>query len=165
MKKLLLSLGVIVSFALYSLHQQNEKTDVSLVLPTIQPTATSGLLPTTVPVTSSSSSSGPKPTNIPTPKISRGKYKDGTFTGSVADAFYGNIQVQTVIQNGKITDIKFLQYPNDRGTSVEINSQAMPYLTQEAIAAQSSQVDIISGATDSSRAFVESLASALSQAQ
>jgi uncharacterized protein with FMN-binding domain len=41
----------------------------------------------------------------------------------------------------------------------------MPYLKQEAIAAQSANVNIISGATDSSYAFRQSLASALAQAK
>ena len=91
-------------------------------------------------------------------------YKDGTYTGPVADAFYGNIQVQATIQNGKITGVTFLQYPDDRPNSVAINRQAMPYLKQEAIQAQSAHVDGISGATDTSQAFVQSLSAALSQA-
>ena len=92
-------------------------------------------------------------------------YKDGTYTGNVADAFYGNVQVQTTISGGKIASVTFLQYPHDRSTSQSINSQAMPYLQQEAIAAQSGQVNVVSGATDTSNAFVQSLSSALTQAQ
>lgn len=93
-----------------------------------------------------------------------GKYKDGTYTGSLTDAFYGPLQVQAIVSGGKLSNVQFLQYPNDRGTSVEINRQAMPYLTQEALVAQSARVDIISGATQTSEAFQRSLASALSQA-
>jgi uncharacterized protein with FMN-binding domain len=92
-------------------------------------------------------------------------YKDGTYTGSVADAFYGNVEVQATISGGKIADVAFLQYPSDRSTSRSINSQAMPYLQQEAIAAQTGQVNVVSGATDTSNAFVQSLTSALAQAQ
>jgi len=95
----------------------------------------------------------------------QGSYKDGTYTGSAADAFYGLIQVQATIQNGKITNVKFLQAPSDRSESVQINQQADPMLAQEAIQAQSASVNIISGATDSSQAFMQSLASALSQAK
>jgi uncharacterized protein with FMN-binding domain len=47
---------------------------------------------------------------------------------------------------------------------VQINLTANPELISEAIQAQTAQVDIISGATDSSQAFVQSLADALSQA-
>lgn len=102
------------------------------------------------------------PTPVPTPK---GQYVDGTYIGSVADAYYGNIQVQAVISGGKLTDVIFLQYPNDRGHSVSINNYAMPILKSEAIQAQSAQVNSVSGASDTSAAFQESLASALSQAK
>ena len=61
--------------------------------------------------------------------------------------------------------MQFAQYPNDRDESVQINQAAMPQLKQEAIQAQSSNVDVISGATQTSQAFVQSLASALSQAK
>ncbi len=92
-------------------------------------------------------------------------YKDGTYVGTVADAYYGSVQVQSVIQGGKIANVSFLQYPNTHGTSIAINSQAMPYLQQEAIQSQSANVNIVSGATDTSLAFQQSLASALAQAQ
>ncbi len=103
---------------------------------------------------SASGSTGPMP-----------PYKDGTYTGNVADAFYGNIQVQATIQNGKITNVQFLQYPNDRTRSIAINTLAMPNLSSEAIQAQNANVNIVSGATDSSNAFIQSLSSALSQAK
>ena len=51
-----------------------------------------------------------------------------------------------------------------RGTSIAINSQALPMLRNEVIAAQSANVDIISGATLSSDAFIRSLNGALSKA-
>ena len=92
-------------------------------------------------------------------------YKDGTYTGSSEDAFYGTIQVQATIKGDKLADIQFLQYPNDRDESVQINQQAMPMLKQEAIQAQSVQVAVVSGATQSSEAFVKSLASAFAQAK
>ncbi|GHO50369.1 hypothetical protein KSX_85320 [Ktedonospora formicarum] len=92
-------------------------------------------------------------------------YKDGSYTGSVADAHWGNVQVKVVIQNGKITDVSFLQYPNERSRSVMINEYADPQLSSEAIQAQSANVDIVTGATDTSEAFMQSLADALSQAK
>lgn len=105
-------------------------------------------------VPSASGSSSPKP-----------PFKDGTYTGNSEDAFYGNIQVKTVISGGKITDVQFLQHPDHATRSIAINTVAMPNLTQEAIQAQSADVNIVSGATDSSNAFIQSLSSALSQAK
>jgi len=114
-------------------------------------------------------------TSIPTPGLgvsstsqaspTTGNFKDGTYTGSVQDAFYGNIQVQAVITGGKLTDVIFLQYPNDNRTSQYVNSQADPILRQEAIQAQSANVNIVSGASASSQAFQQSLADALAQAK
>lgn len=92
-------------------------------------------------------------------------YKDGTFTGSSVDAFYGNVQVQMVISGGKITDVQFLDYPQDRSNSVRINTQAMPLLKSEAISVQNAQVNIVSGATATSQAFIQSLGNALFQAK
>jgi uncharacterized protein with FMN-binding domain len=100
-----------------------------------------------------------------TSSTSGGTFKDGAYTGSVADAQWGYVQVRAVIKSGKITDVQFVQYPSDRARSVEINQYADPQLTSEAIQAQSAQVDIITGATDSSVAFMQSLSDALSQAQ
>jgi uncharacterized protein with FMN-binding domain len=57
-----------------------------------------------------------------------------------------------------------LQYPSDRRTSIAINRRALPVLRSEAIAAQSANVDIVSGATLTSEAFIESLGAALREA-
>ena len=89
------------------------------------------------------------------------QYKDGSYNGPVTDAFYGQMQVQAVIQGGKLTQVQILQYPHDRRTSQMINSQALPWLESEAVQAQSANIDMISGATLSSNAFIESLQSAL----
>ena len=74
------------------------------------------------------------------------------------------MQVQAVIKGGKIADVTFLSYPSDRRTSQQINSRAMPMLQQETIAAQSANVNAVTGATFTSQAYVASLQSALSQA-
>lgn len=113
----------------------------------------------TVPAATSSTPTQPAG-DAPKPKKT-GQYADGSYTGAVADAFYGTVQVEAVVQDGKLADVKFLQYPTDRPASRLINDEAMPLLIQEAITAQSAQVDTASGATFTSEAFRESLASAL----
>lgn len=171
MKKILLSGFVVVVFAAYAIHQQTEGSNAgNVIAPAQSPLGGVQTTPSAAATPSSSGSSTPpiqSGQTLPssTPTQTRGQYKDGSYTGSVADAFYGNIQVKAVISGGKITDVQFLQYPSDRNTSIEINTQAMPYLKQEAIAAQNAQVDIVSGATDSSQAFRQSLQSALDQAK
>ncbi len=167
MKKVILSGSVVAAFALYSWHARHEGANANVQTPVTLQTTPS---PTATATPEATAGAGPTPapdpgTPAPTPARAASGYRDGTFTGSVADAYYGNIQVQAVISGGRITDVIFLQHPNDRSTSREINSQAMPYLKQEAIQAQSAQVDGVSGATNSSQAFVESLGAALSKAK
>ncbi|MEP7358467.1 MAG: FMN-binding protein, partial [Anaerolineales bacterium] len=94
-----------------------------------------------------------------------GLYRDGEYTGRVTDAYWGEVQVKVIIQNGSLSDVQFLDYPHDRRTSVRINNIAVPYLRTEAIQAQSARVHIISGATLTSEAFIESLGSALTAAK
>ncbi len=88
---------------------------------------------------------------------------DGNFTGGTYDAYYGTVQIQATVQGGQITDVKTLKFPNHSGTSRSINRQALPYLLQEVAQAQSSKIDIISGATLTSRAYIKSLRDALNQ--
>lgn len=138
MKKWLLSLIVVTAFAGYAYTQKIDSEEDSGVV---------------------------KAPNIPNiqsqPPVA---YKSGTYKGKSIDAYYGSVQVEATIADGKIAEVRFLEYPVDRRTSERINSQAMPYLIQEAIQAQTFDVDIVSGATQTSKAFRESLKSALSQA-
>lgn len=179
MKKFLLSAFVVLAFAFYSIHKHIETGDAaaaalaphladstSLQSPPATPAGASPDNSNTgsTSVNISQVSATPVPTATPTPHPNS-PYRDGQYTGDSVDAYYGYIQVQVTISGGKISDLAFLDYPHDRRTSVEINSQALPYLKQEAIAAQSANVDIISGATDSSRAFIQSLQSALNKAK
>ena len=163
MKKFFLSAFVVVTFIAYALNQKLTGSDqTSLVTPV--PTA-NNTQQTFSTIATPAGSGTPNPTSTPISAPTRSGYKDGQFTGVSADAYYGNIQVKVRISGGKIADVQFLDYPHDRNTSMMINSQAMPYLKQEAIQAQSAQVDIVSGATDSSLAFRQSLQSALDQAR
>lgn len=162
MNKYILSGIVILAFVAYVIHYQLEGSSGVALTP---PQQTISNIPT---LTNPPISVPPQAGNqgmMGRPMMKTGAYKDGSYTGSVIDAFYGNVQVKATISNGKITDVAFLDYPHDRRTSQEINSQAMPILKQEAIQVQSANVDIVSGATATSQAFVESLQSALNQAK
>lgn len=165
MKRYLLSLALIITFIVYVWHGRTDDSS-SVGVKTVTPIATT---PVATDVPSQVSTSDPNSTSVPssttTPSVTTGKYKDGTYTGNVVDAFYGNVQVRAVIGNGQITDVQFLQYPNDRGHSIELSNQATPILRTEAIQSQTADVDIVSGATQTSDAFKKSLASALIKAQ
>jgi uncharacterized protein with FMN-binding domain len=142
MKKTIVSSIIIVSFILYAILRNKSTADA---LPLANSSA----------ISSDHPSSNQKSLSL----------KDGEFTGDSIDAYYGYIQVKAVIKNRKLTDITFLKYPSDHRRSIEINTIAMPVLKQEAITAQSANVDTVTGATDTSKAFIESLSSALLKAQ
>jgi len=84
-----------------------------------------------------------------------------TATGSTVDVGYGLVQVQATLQGGRIVDIQALALPQNDGHSARISQQAFPMLVQQAIAAQSSQIAGISGASYTSSGFAESLKAAL----
>ena len=154
MKKLVVSAVIIGVFLIYALTHARASVGFA---------PSQGSTGSTDP-SSDSGSSGSSTTTQNGGAPAGGGYKDGAYTGAAADAQWGLVQVKITIQNGKLTNVQFLQYPNHRDRSVEINNYAMPQLTSEAIQAQSSQVDVISGATDTSEAFIQSLGDALSQA-
>jgi uncharacterized protein with FMN-binding domain len=150
MKKFVVSLVVFVIYAIYSIGIRH----VRPVLP--KPA---------VLAKSSTSNSAVQPTTSNSVASSLSKYRDGTYAGSVNYVYYGNVQVSVTISGGKITNAKFLQYPNSHSTSVYINQQVMPYLQQELIKSQNpNKVQIISGATFTSEGFIKSIQSALNQA-
>ncbi len=88
----------------------------------------------------------------------------GTFTGTAVDTRYGPVQVQVTVQGGKITAVEAIQYPSSDPHSMRVNQYAIPALVQEALQAQSAQVNTVSGATYTSEAFIQSLQSALTAA-
>jgi uncharacterized protein with FMN-binding domain len=87
-----------------------------------------------------------------------------TFTGQEFDNQYGPVQVQITVQGHTITDVEAVQLPSDRQRSAYISQQAGPLLRQEALQAQSAQIDGVSGATYTSQSYAQSLQSALDSA-
>jgi uncharacterized protein with FMN-binding domain len=100
----------------------------------------------------------------PLPAVAQPRYRDGTFVGPTVDAYYGYLQVEAIIQGGRIAEVRVLRYPSDRITSRRIAARSLPYLEREVIRAQSGRIDGVSGATLDSRAFVRSIDGALRQA-
>jgi uncharacterized protein with FMN-binding domain len=87
-----------------------------------------------------------------------------TVTGSVAQTQWGPVQVQLTVKNGSITKVSILQYPNGNGRDVELANYSLPILIQETIQSQSAHIDMVSGATYTSTGYIQSLQSALDQA-
>lgn len=123
-----------------------------------QATAPSSSAPSTSAAPQSGSS---KPsTSAAAPPASAAK----TVTGEAAQTRYGPVQLAVTFSGKKITRIQVLQYPTESGRDQEINSYAIPQLNQQAMSAQSANIDGVSGATYTSEGYQQSLQSAIDKA-
>lgn len=87
-----------------------------------------------------------------------------TFAGDEVMTRFGVVQVQITVVDGAITASEVLQVPwSDRHDQM-INSRAVPVYNEEAVSAQSADIDVVSGATVTWQGYTESLQSAIDQA-
>ncbi|WP_416976536.1 FMN-binding protein [Streptomyces sp. T028] len=87
-----------------------------------------------------------------------------TVTGDSVQTRWGPVQVRITVQDGKITDVTAVTYPQNNPRDQQINSYAIPQLRSEALEAQSADIDTVSGATYTSDGYRQSLQSALDSA-
>jgi uncharacterized protein with FMN-binding domain len=110
-------------------------------------------------------SSAPLAAATPAPAAAAAGYRDGTVTGSLVETRYGAVQVQVTISGGAITDVAALQLPSGDPHSYDISTRAEPVLRSAALAAQSAEIQVLSGATYTSLAYAQSLQAALDAAR
>ena len=108
--------------------------------------------------TAAPSAAAPAPSAAPAQPVG----VSGSFTGSVANTRYGPVQVKIVVKNGKIVDAQAVQAPS--GSNDRYTQKAVPRLREQTIAAQSANVQGVSGASFTSYGWYESLASAIARA-
>jgi uncharacterized protein with FMN-binding domain len=84
--------------------------------------------------------------------------------GGVAQTRYGDVQVSVTLLGTRIVDVKALHLTDSSQTSVDISAGAEPTLRSEALAAQSANIDLVSGATYTSEGYRASLQAALDAA-
>jgi uncharacterized protein with FMN-binding domain len=112
---------------------------------------------------SGSTGASSAPSAAPAPASSGGTTRK--ISGDTVNTRYGPVQVQVTLAGSRITTVDVVKYPNEERRDREINSSALPLLNQEAISAQSAQIDVVSGATYTSDGYVRSLQSALDRAK
>ena len=97
---------------------------------------------------------------------SGGTLKNGAgekiFTGAVITTPYGDLQVEIKVANGKILDATAIQAPG--GSNQTYTDLAVPKLREETLAAQSANIQGVSGASGLSTGWKASLASAIATA-
>ena len=87
-----------------------------------------------------------------------------TYAGDEAMTRYGVVQVQITVEGGTITKSEVLQVPWSDHHDQMINSRAVPVYNEEAVQAQSADIDVVSGATVTWEGYTQSLQSAIDQA-
>jgi uncharacterized protein with FMN-binding domain len=81
--------------------------------------------------------------------------------GAVVATPYGDVQVRAVLDSHHLSDVRALHLTDANNTSRRISAGAAPTLRSEALAAQSAQIDTVSGATYTSEGYRQSLQAAL----
>jgi uncharacterized protein with FMN-binding domain len=100
--------------------------------------------------------------NLPLNAVDFSKLNDGTYIGEYEGGMYKwrSNKVQVIVTSGKVKDIKLLRSSDPGAKNTD---QASLY--DRVIEAQSLQVDTISGATLTSKAYLKSVEDALIKAQ
>jgi uncharacterized protein with FMN-binding domain len=93
-----------------------------------------------------------------------GEGYSGTVTGPVVQVTWGQVQVRATLDAGRITAVDVLRTPDENAHDRQVNAAAVPVLVRETLAAQSTRIDMVSGATFTSTGYVRSLQAALDRA-
>jgi uncharacterized protein with FMN-binding domain len=120
--------------------------------------------PSDLPSTPPAASAPPSPSSAPSPSPQTSPATERTVTGPIVSTRFGDVQVAVHITGRRVTDVQAPQLPYDRARSASISQYVAPVLRSEALAAQSAQIDTVSGATYTSDAYAQSLQAALAQA-
>ncbi|POX62735.1 FMN-binding protein [Streptomyces sp. Ru62] len=119
------------------------------------------LKPHTVPTVAMAGTRSPAASSSPAPGPASGTR---TATGDTVQTRWGPVQVRVTVRDGRLTDVTAVTYPQENPRDQEINNYALPELRREALAAQSAEIDTVSGATYTSDGYRQSLQSALDSA-
>ena len=125
--------------------------------PSVPPSGEPLTAPTTAPSTAPSPT--PKPTKAPT-----GTLKDGTYDGDAIRFKFGTAQVEIVVSDGVITEVKALKLPTAGGYTKRVTNFFKTEIPARIIADQGWKISNVGGATYTSRAYSQSLQSAINQA-
>lgn len=88
-----------------------------------------------------------------------------TYAGDTVRTQEGDVQVVITVVDGRITAVGVPVYPTGSRRHDEISARALPQLVEATLAAQSADIDTVSGATWTSGGYRESLQSAIDAAR
>lgn len=109
-------------------------------------------------------SASPSPTSSPTSSPTADPTAATlTATGGAFQFRFGIVQVAVTLEGDQIVDVQALQLPDGDRRSASISQEVAPMLRESALAVDSADIDVVSGATYTSLAYAYSLQSALDQ--
>lgn len=167
MKAGLVGLSSAAIVSVYAAGYLNTRADTSsTVVPADAVVSSVSSTPTTVPAPTRNAGGSTAPTlpqnrtaATPTPAPAKTTaYKDGTYTG-IGSSRHGSIQATVVIEGGKIVSA------NITGCGTKYPCSKVASLPGQVVARQTASVNHVSGATDSSNAYMGAVAAALAQAK
>ena len=126
--------------------------------------AASSTPPGDAPSAPPTASAPPSASAAPSPPAQASPVTARTVTGPVVSTRFGDVEVAVNVTGKRVTDVQAPELPFDRPRSASISQYVAPVLRSEALAAQSAQIDTVSGATYTSDAYAQSLQAALAQA-
>jgi uncharacterized protein with FMN-binding domain len=151
------------------MHGMTKRSSLSLVLPALATVLSacggSSSPSSSTPSPATSAAGGPAANGATSTTAAAPAAGGGArpVTGTDVTDQFGSNQVVLVVQGSRIKDVTYT-LPTDRPRSAFINSQAGPLLRAEVLQAQSANINMISGATSTSEAFIQSLQAAVSAA-
>ena len=99
--------------------------------------------------------------NLPLNKVDFGKLEDGTYIGEYEGGMYKwrENEIRVTVSSGKVSKVEVLKHKENQ--TLEFTNE----LFSRVIEAQSLQVDVISGSTLTSKAYLQGAENALLEAQ
>ncbi|MEL1136069.1 FMN-binding protein [Desulfitobacterium sp. THU1] len=116
------------------------------------------------PATAPVASPVPEASSTPSPELASQTaitYKDGTYQGESLNGINGAVKVEVKVAQGKIAEVTV----SEQHETEDIGGKAVKELAVEVVKAKTTEVDDISGATITSKAFKEAIVKALEQAK
>lgn len=88
------------------------------------------------------------------------RYRSGTAT-AVAHTDYGDVRVRVTVVAGRIIHARAVEVPHGNPLDVELSTPAVQALERNVLRTQSTDVDVVTGATYTSTGYLRSLQAAL----
>ena len=99
-----------------------------------------------------------RPTPTPDPR-------SRSATGPAFTTPFSFIQVRATVTDGRLTGVETVALAGDGPHTEALNARAEPILREEALRAGNADIDVVSGATSTSKIWIESLRGAIEKAR